>query len=96
MPAFEVVALLTTFINVVIGLWFLPSAINLDSRGRFKSVALLKFSTYAVVLIFLNSLAVLQGAAWSIDSFGKIMLLSLLPFIAAYLMKQFYFANLSA
>ncbi len=96
MPALEFVVVLNTFINVVIGLWFLPSAIDLNLRGRLKGVAPFKFAAYAVALIFLNSLAVLHSVAWSMSSLGKIVLMSLLPFVAAYLMKRFYFARLSA
>lgn len=95
MPALELASVLNTFINVVIGLWLLPSTIDLDSQGRLKGVAVLKFSTYAGVLLFLNSLAVLYSASWSINSLGKILLLSSLPFVAAYLMRRFYFDRLS-
>lgn len=95
MPALEFVAVLNTFLNVMIGLWLLPSTIQLDSRGRLKSVAFVRFTTYTVLLISLNSLAVLQNAAWSIDPLIKIVLMSLLPIVSAYLMQRFYFARLS-
>ena len=94
MPALEIVSALNTFVNVVIGLWFLPAAILMDADGRFRGVVPVKFIAYTMLLLTLNTNAMLQAVVWSSEALIKIILMTCVPIVAAYLMKRFYFVRL--
>ncbi|MDO9477368.1 MAG: hypothetical protein Q7L07_11710 [Pseudohongiella sp.] len=85
---------LNTFISVWMGLWIIPAAIT---QGDFRNIVAfvnIKTSLYFLFLLLMNTIVMLPAEGWSGYTLIKVLVLSLLPFLAAYFMLRFYHARI--
>lgn len=86
---------LSIFISVWMGLWIIPAAI---AQGDFRHIIAfvnIKTSLYLLFLLLMNISVMIPAVGWSGNAVIKILMLSLLPFLAAYFMLRFYHSRIT-
>ncbi|MDO9521289.1 MAG: hypothetical protein Q8K97_07705 [Pseudohongiella sp.] len=84
------VAGLSTFVIVWFGLWVIPAAIVNSETRQFSGFFNRKTALYFVLMVLMNAGVVVPDAGLSGVSLTKVLVLSLLPFAAAYMMVRYY------
>lgn len=89
----DVFAGLSTFISVWLGLWVIPAAMPQANAKVPGSYVNRKTSLYFLMLISMNVMVMFPIDGWSGTWIIKVIVLSLLPFVAACFMLRFYHAQ---
>lgn len=89
----DVLTGLSTFITVWVGLWVIPAAMPQADLKKFSGFVNRKTSLYFALLILMNTMVVFPADGWPGTAIIKVLLLSLIPFGAAYFMLRFYYGR---
>jgi hypothetical protein len=89
----DVFAGLSTFISVWLGLWVIPAAVPQASAKAPGNFIDRKTSLYLLMLISMNVMVVFPAEGWSGTLIIKVIVLSLLPFVAACFMLRSYYGR---